>query len=100
MVSAANTAPVSSKLQSFSVMAARITAACQSNGMLRSRTHVCQYDVVSARKLRASVSGFSGTVSSAPTSRVIGRSSENSCSCRIAVIELSVVRRSTEASLK
>jgi hypothetical protein len=39
-------------------------------------------------------------LSSAPISRVIGRDSENSVSCRIADTEPSVVRRSTEVSPK
>ena len=38
VVSAATMAPVSSKLQSLSVMAARITASCQSNGIDSART--------------------------------------------------------------
>src|SRR5262249_57665439 len=98
VVRGANTAAVSSQLQSFRVIAARITACCQSKGILRSRTQVCQYDSVSARKLRASESGLSGTVSSAPTINVTGPSSENSASCRILWIEASVVTRITEVS--
>ncbi|MNC40750.1 hypothetical protein D3C75_894810 [compost metagenome] len=42
VVTAAMTAPVSSKLQSLRVMAARITTSCHSKGIARARTHSYQ----------------------------------------------------------
>ena len=42
VVSAATTAPVSSKAASLSVIAARMISSCHSKGMDRSRTQSCQ----------------------------------------------------------
>ena len=46
VVSEATIAPVSSKLHSFRVIAARITASCQSNGIDSARTHSRQWSPV------------------------------------------------------
>ncbi|MOA02163.1 hypothetical protein D3C78_1216020 [compost metagenome] len=73
VVTAAMIAPVSSKLHSLRVMAARITTSCHSKGMARARTHSLQPAWVRLRKVRTTSSGASSSGSSTPITMLIGR---------------------------
>jgi hypothetical protein len=70
VVIAAMMAPVSSYAFCCSVIAARMTAACHSNGIASLRTQSCQYLIVSSMKRRPISSTALGTVSSGPSSSV------------------------------
>ena len=97
MVIAASTAPVSSKLQSWSVMAARITASCHSKGTARWRTNSRHQVSVRLRNSRATESTGSVRLSSGPSSRVSGCSRTKEISSLISETGASVVKRSVRA---
>ena len=72
---AAMIAPVSSKVQSFSVIAARMTASCHSGGMASRRVHCRQWLSVSSWKERAMLPASSESDSSAPSTKFSSDSS-------------------------
>jgi hypothetical protein len=74
VVTAATMAPVSSNTLSWSVIAARITASCHSNGIASIRTHSRQCDAVSSMKCRAISDTAPSTVSSGPSTMVTASS--------------------------
>ncbi|MCY1375648.1 hypothetical protein D9M69_630780 [compost metagenome] len=83
LVTAAMIAPVSSKLHSLRVIAARITTSCHSKGIASARTHSCQQALVRLRKLLTTSSGASSSGSSTPITRLIGRVRANGVSPRM-----------------
>src|SRR6266576_3506943 len=76
-------APVSTNTLSLSVIAARITASCHSNGIASERTHSRQYAVVSERKCLPTSPAASCSVSSGPRTSVTESSTKNVFSSRI-----------------
>ena len=80
VVSAAMIAPVSSKVQSLSVIAERITASCHSSGSDRRRTHSRQCSSVCSWNSRATVSTPSRRVSSGVSRKLTGPSSRKGVS--------------------
>ena len=83
VVWAAMMAPVSSKLQSFRVMAARMMSAWYSSGTASERTQSSQYCRVRSRNSREAVSTAASNGSSGPSMRVTGLTSANGVSCAI-----------------
>jgi hypothetical protein len=96
VVIAATMAPVSSNAFCCSVIAARITALCHSNGIASLRTQSRQYFIVSSTNLRPTSSTALGTVSSGPRSSVSESPRKNGRSSRMAVSDPSVVSRSVK----
>ncbi len=83
VVIAAMIAPVSSYMQSFSVIAARMTASCHSSGTASARDQCCQYSAVRSSKSRAVSAMPVAIVSSTPNIRLAGRSSRWNVSSRM-----------------
>jgi hypothetical protein len=99
VVIAAMIAPVSSYAFMCSVIAARITSRCHSNGIARRRTQSRhQFSVSSIRRRPVSDADVEG-VSSGPISSVISSVSSIGRSSVIAVIEASVVIRSVSPGI-
>ena len=94
VVIAATIAPVSSKWLSCNAIAARITAACHSNGIASRRTQSRHQAIVSSMKCLPIPATASLTGSSGPSTSVTASSTKNGRSSRIAVIDASVVSRS------
>ena len=80
VVIAATIAPVSSNVQSFSVMAARSTASCHSGGIASRRVHWRQCASVFSWNARAIAPMPSERVSSAPSTKLASVSSRNGVS--------------------
>ena len=76
-------APVSSKLHSFKVMAARMTSDWYSSGTASDRTQSSQYSRVRSRNSREVVSMAASNGSSAPKMSVTGLTRANGVSCAI-----------------
>ena len=91
---AATMAPVSSKVLSFRVMAARMTASCHSKGIAEVPHPLVPDRPGSRRENGAPVRRwYSGSVSSGPKTSVTRSSRKNGISSRIAVSDRSVVNR-------